>query len=89
MSEVAKRSSLWVIFLIVAASICLFAFMIIPNFVREPVTSPANACINNLRRIDAAKERWELEHHAKTNDVVTLNDIRPYLERDLDPRGKP
>jgi competence protein ComGC len=52
----------------------------IPNFVRDPWTSPANACINNLREIDASKNQWALEHNAKSNDVVTINDIKPYIE---------
>jgi len=60
----------------------LFALVAIPNFVREPYTSPANACINKLRQIDAAKNEWALEHNAKSNDVVTVNDIRPYIERE-------
>jgi hypothetical protein len=60
----------------------LFALVAIPNFVRDPYTSPANACINKLRQIDAAKNEWALEHNAKSNDVVTVNDIRPYIERE-------
>jgi hypothetical protein len=42
----------------------------------------SNACINNLRQIDAAKNEWALEHNAKSNDVVTVNDIRPYIEHE-------
>jgi hypothetical protein len=74
---------------ITAVLLCFIALLGIPNGVRDPWTSPANACINNLRRIDAAKEAWALQHNAKTNDIVTIDDIRPYLEQDLDPRGKP
>jgi hypothetical protein len=40
------------------------------------------ACINNLRQIDAAKNEWALEHNAKSNGVVTIKDIRPYIERE-------
>jgi len=47
--------------------------------------SSANACINNLREIDAAKNEWMLKHDAKTNDTVTLDDIKPYLV----PYGEP
>jgi len=35
-----------------------------------------------LRQIDAAKNEWALKHNAKSNDVVTINDIRPYIERE-------
>jgi hypothetical protein len=37
--------------------------------------------INNLRQVDVAKNQWALE----SNDVVTINDIRPYIE--LDAKG--
>ena len=67
----------------------LLALVAIPNYIKEPNTSPANACINNLRRIDAAKNEWALEHNVKTNCVVMVDDIRPYPKRDLNPNGKP
>ena len=33
-----------------------------------------------MRQIDAAKNQWALEHNAKSNDVITINEIRPYIE---------
>lgn len=65
--------------------IALFALMAIPNFVDRGRNTPggkSNRCINNLRQIDAAKNEWAMEHDAKSNDVVTINDIRPYIERE-------
>ncbi len=44
-----------------------------------------NACINNLRQIDAAKQEWALEKHKKTGAVVTEADIKPYIK--LDTKG--
>ena len=79
MDESENKSSFLLYFIIAGAIFLLFALFAIPNFIREPVTSPANACINNMRQIDSAKNQWALEHNAKTNDTVTLNDIRPYL----------
>lgn len=38
-----------------------------------------NACINNLRLIDAAKQQWALEFHKQGTDVPTWDDLRPYL----------
>jgi hypothetical protein len=80
MGESENKSS-FLMYLIIAGVI-FFAILAIPNFVRYPSTSPANACINNLRQIDIAKNQWALEHNAKSNDVVTINDIRPYIERE-------
>jgi len=41
----------------------------IPNFVKARDTAMRNACINNLRQIDNAKEQWALENK-KDADVV-------------------
>ena len=82
-----KRNRIWLAVVLVVAVIGILALIAIPNFVRDPWTSPASACINNLREIDGAKERWVWEHHAKKNDVVTLNDIKPYLTPYGEPNG--
>ena len=47
--------------MIVVAIIGLLAAIAIPNFVRARTTSQMNACINNLRLIDSAKQQWALE----------------------------
>jgi hypothetical protein len=59
----------------------LTVVFVIPNFIRARYTSSTNACINNLRQIDAAKQEWALETR-KTNGVVTENDIKPYIKLD-------
>ena len=47
--------------MIVVAIIGLLAAIAIPNFVRARTTAQMNACINNLRQIDSAKQQWALE----------------------------
>ena len=47
--------------MIVVAIIGLLAAIAIPNFVKARGTAQKNACINNLRQIDGAKEQWALE----------------------------
>jgi|ERR1017187_9805840 hypothetical protein len=95
MSETKKKSNPAFGFreiFVLACVVGIFALIAIPNFVSNGGNGPggkSNACINNLRRIDAAKNEWALEHNGKTNDVVTVSDIKPYLEHDLDPNGKP
>ena len=44
----------------------------IPNFVKARATSQQNACINNLRQIDAAKQQWALEKGKQATDVPTV-----------------
>jgi prepilin-type N-terminal cleavage/methylation domain-containing protein len=69
--------------MIVVAIIGLLAAIAIPNFVRARTTSQMNACINNLRQIDGAKQQWALEN--KQLDTVTpgITDIGPYLKNSV------
>jgi hypothetical protein len=39
-----------------------------------------NACINNLRQIDAAKQQWALEKNKRMNAVPAAEDLLPYLK---------
>jgi chromosome segregation ATPase len=39
-----------------------------------------NACINNLRIIDAAKQQWALEKNQTATAVPTAEDLLPYLK---------
>lgn len=47
--------------MIVVAIIGLLAAIAIPNFVKARETARKNACINNLRLIDSAKQQWATE----------------------------
>lgn len=51
----------------------------IPNFVHARETAQRNACINNLRMIDAAKQQWALEKGKKEGDLPTQDDLMPYI----------
>jgi hypothetical protein len=59
----------------------MLAAIAIPNFVKARATAQQNACINNLRQIDAAKNQWALEKGKKDGDVPTKDDLLPYLRR--------
>ena len=69
--------------MIVVAIIGLLAAIAIPNFVRARQTSQTNACINNLRLIDGAKQQWALENHKQSTDspLPDGTDIQIYLGR--------
>jgi prepilin-type N-terminal cleavage/methylation domain-containing protein len=67
--------------MIVVAIIGLLAAIAIPNFVRARTTSQQNACINNLRQIDGAKQQWALEFKASATTTPGATDIQPYLGR--------
>src|ERR1700709_1710716 len=67
--------------MIVVAIIGLLAAIAIPNFVKARATSQANACINNLRQIDAAANQFALERGATTGTTITIGtDLTPYIK---------
>jgi prepilin-type N-terminal cleavage/methylation domain-containing protein len=66
--------------MIVVAIIGLLAAIAIPNFVKARQTAQKNACINNLRQVDGAKEQWALENKKKTNDTVDSSTMVDFLK---------
>src|SRR5277367_5106021 len=67
--------------MIVVAIIGLLAAIAIPNFVKARATSQANACINNLRQIDAAANQFALEAKLSTGGTINFpTDLTPYIK---------
>jgi prepilin-type N-terminal cleavage/methylation domain-containing protein len=65
--------------MIVVAIIGLLAAMAIPNLVRARQTSQTDACINNLRIIEAAKTQMALDVGLGTGSSVTSGMLQPYI----------
>lgn len=63
-----------------AAVPAALAAIAIPNFVKAREVAQKNACINNLRQLDAAKAQWALENNKTGNDMPTMDDLRPFLK---------
>ena len=57
-----KKGFTLVEIMIVVAIIGLLAAIAIPSFMRARTTSQKNACINNLRQIEAGKDQYALEN---------------------------
>lgn len=52
----------------------------IPNFVKARDMAQTNVCIENLRRIEGAKEMWALENKKTTTDIPTGHDLEKYMK---------
>jgi prepilin-type N-terminal cleavage/methylation domain-containing protein len=81
LNRIKKSGFTLVEIMIVVAIIGLLAAIAIPNFVRARTTAQMNACINNLRQIDGAKQQWALENKASQTASPGATDIQPYLGR--------
>jgi prepilin-type N-terminal cleavage/methylation domain-containing protein len=66
--------------MIVVAIIGLLAAIAIPNFVKARATSQQNACINNMRQLNAAINEWALEAGQTTGSSVNNNNLTPYIQ---------
>jgi prepilin-type N-terminal cleavage/methylation domain-containing protein len=68
--------------MIVVAIIGLLAAIAIPSFVKARNTSQQNACINNLRQIDAAKEQWAMATRQSdgASTAANMDDINAYIK---------
>jgi prepilin-type N-terminal cleavage/methylation domain-containing protein len=67
--------------MIVVAIIGLLAAIAIPNFIKARATAQQNACINNLRQIDAAINEWALETGQSNGDSVgAVSTVSAYIK---------
>ena len=71
--------------MIVVAIIGLLAAIAIPSFVKARNQSQQNACINNLRIIDAGKEQWAMAARKTDGDTTTLASVNEYIKGNTTP----
>ena len=64
---------------IILGGVALLTLIALPNFSGRHNTSPKNACINNLRQIDAAIQQWALNNYKTNSDTPTWEDLKMYL----------
>jgi len=66
--------------MIVVAIIGLLAAIAIPSFMKARTQSQQNACINNLRQIEAGKEQWALASKKDTGVTAVTTEVMAYLK---------
>ncbi len=64
----------------VAAPAGMMAAIAIPSFVKARSTARQNACINNLRQIDSAKEQWAMVENKNNGDPVDEAGVAAYIK---------
>ena len=64
----------------VVGVIGMLAAIAIPSFVKARSTSQLNACINNMRMIDAAKEQWAMSTEADMGAPIDLAPVNQYIK---------
>jgi hypothetical protein len=57
----------------------------IPSFIKARNVCAQNACINNLRCIDSAKEQWALASQKTNGEEVVIAEINRYLKGNTAP----
>lgn len=66
--------------MIVVAIIGLLAAIAIPSFMKARTQSQANACINNLRQIEAGKEQWALATKQGQGVAAVTAEVMAYIK---------
>lgn len=63
----------------VVLMIPLMAAIAIPSFVKARDVSQRNACVNNMRMVDSAKEQAAMAHRYSDGDVAPEEQVSDYL----------
>lgn len=62
----------------------MYMAIALPSFVRAREVAQTNACVNNLRMIEIAKEQWVLDEGKPEGTEVTAAELVDYLGREMD-----
>ena len=70
-----RRAAFWGVCCLGGVVVLFAAAAVIPCRVPAKATAQKHACINNLRMLDRAKERWALEKKVEKGALVMMGDL--------------
>jgi hypothetical protein len=77
------RSPVWTTTILSVIGLGTFILIVPPLLVcgrRVRPIAERNACINNLRQIDGAKEQWACEHKKEPGDLIVISEVDEYVK---------
>jgi len=67
--------------MIVVLILAMLLGITVPYYVRQRAVAQANACLNNLFKIESASYQFALEKGKKTGDPINYpQDLKPYIK---------
>jgi len=73
----------WLVLAILAMVIIIGATL--PSFVKARSKSSLNACVNNLRQIDSAKEQWAMANDRTSGEDFVVSEVNEYIKGNTTP----
>jgi len=77
---------MWLEFIILVLVVGVVCTIVIPSHLKARHTSQQNACIGNLRTIDAGKEQTSRAFHLTDGDSVSTTSVNQYMYGSMTPR---
>jgi hypothetical protein len=83
MESDTKRNIIYLLVGVLLIGLLVVVKIVPRSFVRSE-RSPRNACINNLRLLDSARQQWATENDKAAADIPSWMEIKPYIGREND-----
>lgn len=74
-----NQDSSKIVLLPAIAAPAVAAGLLLPALSKAKAKAQRIACLNNLKQIEAAKQAWALDNKKGSQDVPTMNDLKPFL----------
>lgn len=70
----------WPFVVVISFLVLLGAFLVVPSQIKAKATACKNACVNNLRQLDGAKEQYALQKQLPAGHVLSAEEEKLVYE---------